>query len=76
MFKIDFNFKSFISNLSQEALEQFAKDCGTTVEYICRHLIYKNKIPRVETIEAIVIAGKGQFTKSEYIDWLYDLNVA
>lgn len=76
MQKSDFDFHQFISNLSQEQLEKFAVDSGSTVNYIKFHLIYKKKIPRPETIDSVVLAARGAFTKAQFVNWLYDLKVA
>lgn len=72
----DFNFHDYVSNLSPENLEKFAIESGTTVKYIKIHLIYKTKIPRPELIDALVLAAHGSFSKSQFISWLYSLNVA
>lgn len=72
----DFNFRNYVSNLSPCALESFAIESGTTSNYIKNHLIYKKKIPRPEMIDALVCAAKGDFCKSQFIAWLYDVKVA
>lgn len=70
----DFNFNAYILKMSESDLEKFAFGSGTTTNYIKRHLIYKVKIPRPEMIDALVRASKGDFTKHQFISWLYDLN--
>lgn len=76
MLKDDFDFHKFVIEMAPEALEKFAFDSGTTVQYIKRHLIYKRKTPRIDAIESMVIAGNGAFTKVQFVHWLYDLKVA
>lgn len=72
----DFDFRNYVSSLSPDVLERFAVESGTTSNYIKNHLIYKTKIPRPEMIDALVHAGHGEFSKSQFIAWLYDLKVA
>ena len=55
---------------------KFSQDSGTTPNYIKRHLIYKKKIPRPEMIDALVFASSGDFSKHEFVSWLYDLSKA
>jgi hypothetical protein len=74
--KVDFNFARYIREMSEERLNNFALDSGTTPNYIKVHLIYKKKIPRPEMIDALVSASKGDFSKHQFISWLYDLKVA
>lgn len=76
MLEDDFDFHKFIINLTAEELENFASNSGTTVQYLKNHLIYKAKIPRIDTIESLVMASKGKFTKAQFVYWLYDLKVA
>lgn len=70
---VDFDFKSYIAKLSAEQLGNFATESGTTVNYIKLHLIYKKKLPRPEMIDALVKASQGDFSKYQFIAWLYDL---
>lgn len=74
--KIDFNFSEYISKMSDERLFEFATESGTTPNYIERHLIYKKKIPRPEMIDALVYASQGDFSKHDFVFWLYDLGKA
>lgn len=73
---IDFDFQQYILNLSQQKLEEFATEAGTTVNYLKRHLIYKKKTPRPDAIELMVKASNGDFSKAQFIQWLYELKVA
>lgn len=72
----DFDFASYIREMTDERLNTFAADSGTTTNYIKFHLIYKKKIPRPEMIDALVFAAKGDFSKHQFISWLYDLKTA
>lgn len=74
--KVDFNFNEYILQMSDERLVKFYQDSGTTPNYIKRHLIYKKKIPRPEMIDALVFASSGDFSKHEFVSWLYDLSKA
>lgn len=74
--KVDFDFFKYISEMSDEKLNEFAQQSGTTSNYIKRHLIYKKKIPRPEMIDALVRASDGSFSKHDFISWIYDLNKA
>ncbi|MCO8080278.1 MULTISPECIES: hypothetical protein [Acinetobacter] len=74
--KVDFNFNEYILQMSDERLVKFSQDSGTTPNYIKRHLIYKKKIPRPEMIDALVFASSGDFSKHEFVSWLYDLSKA
>ena len=74
--KIDFNFFEYISKMSDQRLSEFALESGTTPNYIKRHLIYKKKIPRPEMIDALVYASNGDFSKHDFVSWLYDLSEA
>ena len=76
MNSFDFDFHEYISQLSEDELLQFAIDSGTTVKYLKGHLIYKKKIPRPDAIESMVQESKGDFSKSQFIHWLYNLEVA
>ena len=71
--KVDFNFNEYILQMSDERLVKFSQDSGTTPNYIKRHLIYKKKIPRPEMIDALVFASSGDFSRHEFVSWLYDL---
>lgn len=62
--------------MSDERLAEFANGSGTTPNYIKRHLIYKKKIPRPEMIDALVFASNGDFSKHDFVSWLYDLDKA
>lgn len=75
MLNSNFNFHNYISSLSPNDLELFAVESGTTSNYIKNHLIYKTKIPRTEMIDALVHAAHGEFSKSQFIAWLYDLKI-
>lgn len=72
----DFSFSTYILKMSDQELQDFALDSGTTPNYLKRHLIYKKKIPRPEMIDALVLAAKGDFSKHQFISWLYDLGKA
>ncbi len=72
----NFNFREYVNSLNPDALETFANSSGTTVNYIKNHLIYKNKIPRPEMIDSLVLAANGAFTKYQFVSWLYDLKKA
>lgn len=69
----DFNFNEYVLKMSESDLETFAFESGTTANYLKRHLIYKTKIPRPEMIEALVRASEGDFSKYQFVSWLYDL---
>lgn len=75
MLRIDFCFKEYIANMSDETLESYAQQAGTTSKYIKRSLIYKTKVPRPEMIEALASASNGDFSKEQFVAWLYDLNL-
>lgn len=74
--KVDFNFFEYISKMSDDDLAKFAEKSGTTPNYIKRHLIYKKKIPRPEMIDALVYASNDDFSKHDFVHWLYDLGKA
>lgn len=74
--KVDFNFNEYVLQMSEECLADFANKSGTTPNYIKRHLIYKKKIPRPEMIDALVLASNGDFSKHDFVSWLYDLGKA
>ena len=76
MLSTDFNFQEYILNLSQQQLEEFATEAGTTVNYLKRHLIYRKKTPRHDAIKLMVKASNGAFSKTQFIHWLYELKVA
>lgn len=59
------NFRDFILQQSQEELEQYAKDAGTTVGYIKTHLLYGYKEPRKNLRKALSIASKGNVSEAE-----------
>lgn len=71
--RVDFNFNEYVLQMSDERLVEFASKSGTTPNYVKRHLIYKKKIPRPEMIDALVIASNGDFSKHDFVSWLYDL---
>lgn len=73
---VDFNFNEYVLQMSDERLAEFASSSGTTPNYIKRHLIYKKKIPRPEMIDALVFASNNDFSKHDFISWLYDLDKA
>lgn len=68
-----FNFAEFIRLMSDDELKKYANASGTTVSYLKNHLIYKKKIPRPEMIESLVSAARQQFTKQQFVHWLYDI---
>lgn len=74
--KVDFNFNEYVLQMSDERLAEFASGSGTTPNYIKRHLIYKKKIPRPEMIDALVFASNDDFSKHDFVSWLYDLGKA
>ena len=76
MLKVDFDFAQYIRQMSEQSLINFALASGTTPNYIKAHLIYKKKIPRPEMIDALVKASHGDFSKHQFVSWLYDLKAA
>ncbi|WP_336916617.1 hypothetical protein [Acinetobacter modestus] len=70
----DFSFHKYILEQKPEELEAYAERAGTTVSYLKRHLIHKTRLPRIEMIETIVSASNGDFSKVQFIAWLYGLN--
>jgi len=72
----DFSFHKFVLEQKPEELEAFAMRAGTTVSYLKRHLIHRTRLPRIEMIETLVRASNGEFTKIQFIAWLYGLNVS
>ena len=71
-----FDFHDYVSKKSDEDLKKFAQISGTTIRYIKEHLISKKKVPRLSMIESLVRAANGEFTKTQFIHWLYDLDAA
>lgn len=61
------NFREFVLNQSQNDLEQYAKDAGTTVGYIKTHLLYNYKEPRRALRKALAVASKGQVSETEIL---------
>ena len=59
------NFRDFILQQSQNELEQYAKDAGTTVGYIKTHLFYGYKEPRKNLRKALSTASKGKVSETE-----------
>ena len=62
--------------MSDERLAAFASTYGTTPNYMKRGLMKKKKIPRPEMIDALVFASNGDFSKHDFVSWLYDLDKA
>lgn len=76
MLKSDFCFKNYIQSLTEDQLNILASKAGTTAQYIKSHLIYRRKFPGPVLIDGLVIASNGDFTKAQFIHWLYQLDVA
>lgn len=74
MVVVDFDFKSYIHELTDEQLIKFANLAGTTPTYIKRHLVYRSKLPSPSLIDGLVLASNGDFTKSKLIQWLYQID--
>lgn len=76
MIKVDFCFKNYIQALTEEQLNKLAETAGTTAQYIKSHLIYRRKFPGPALIDGLVIAANGDFTKAQFIHWLYQIDAA
>lgn len=53
-------FPEFIKSLTEEQLDQYAKDCGTTSGYITVHLMHGRKYPKKELMNALSEKSNGQ----------------
>lgn len=76
MRKVDFDFAQYIRSMSEQQLQTLLLRLELLPNYIKLHLIYKEKIPRPEMIDSLVIAAEGGFSKHQFVSWLYDLEVA
>jgi hypothetical protein len=67
------NFRSFYLDKSKEQRAVYAKEAGTTTNYIETHLVTGYKIPRKKLVAGLVGASKGQITVMNLINFFYEV---
>ncbi|AKG08410.1 hypothetical protein AAX06_09955 [Moraxella bovoculi] len=63
------NFYEFWKALNADEQQAFADECGLSVNYIGNQLIYRNKSPRLGTLEKMAKASKGVFSYHDLCDF-------
>lgn len=69
-----FDFRRWWLGLPADERERFAREAGTTPEYVRIHLIAplaRRKTPRRELMDAMVRAGAGRFSREDLLSWFF-----
>ncbi len=67
------DLRTYFRSLPPEQQEEFAKEAGTTANYIRCHLVCEppRKIPRQKLLDGLVRAGNGALSRDELIAYFY-----
>lgn len=63
------NFYEYWKSLSIDEQQSFADECDLSVNYIRHQLVYRNKSPRLATLEKMAKASKGVFSYHDLCDF-------
>ena len=58
----------YIKSLDQEGREEYAKRCGTTLNYLNTHILHANKEPRKRLRTALAIQSGGKVSIKEVLN--------
>lgn len=58
-------FRTFILEMTDDELEKYAKDSGTTIGYLKTHLLYGYKEPRRALRKALIKNSNGKVSELE-----------
>ena len=69
--KNTFDFKKFYQSLDTVGKDSFAKNAGTSADYIRVHLIHKTRMPGKSLMRNLANASGGKFTYADMVDFFY-----
>lgn len=64
-------FADFIRNMGEDELDNYAKNCSTSVGYIKIHLLHARKTPKKKLMAALVENSAGKITTDDVLSHFY-----
>lgn len=61
----------YIGSLDEKELDDYAKRCDTTVNYLAGHIKHARRIPNKELFTKLATESKGNVTKHEVFEHFY-----